>query len=73
MTRRLCTSEKVDAVLMFGKFENISLVRKEFVRKYRKPAPSRNALMDLIKRFKQSGSVADCKRSGESKHVIRYL
>ena len=65
MAPRLTTCKRVDIILFHGKYDNISYVCKEFKRKYNKPAPARNTVLELKKRFKQSGSLADNVRSGK--------
>ena len=65
MAPRLSTCEKVDIILLYGRCNSIGYVCKEFERKYNKPAPARKSVLELIKKFKQSGSVADKKRSGK--------
>lgn len=38
--------------------------RKDFVRKFKKPVPSRQAIPDLVNKFQRTGNVADVECSG---------
>ncbi|GFU19536.1 hypothetical protein NPIL_219191 [Nephila pilipes] len=40
-------------------------VREDFVRKFKKPDPSRQAIRDIVNKFQRSGNFADENRSGK--------
>ena len=46
--------------------------RADFARKFRKPGPTRLAIMNLVNKFQRTGSVADEERSRETGRTTRY-
>lgn len=65
---RLSIEERIAIVLLFAKHESPTAVQVLFTARFNKPAPSRENILRLYRKFEQTGNVDDIKRAG--KHSI---
>ena len=64
---RLDKETKILIVLNFNKFDSIDRLQRYLKSQKCKNIPHHNTIMGVIKRFKQTGSIADLPRLGRTK------
>lgn len=69
MSSRLTTEERIQIVLLFGKYESFSEVQRQWANHFSSQAPDRRTISGIVAKFKQTGSVLDLPRSGRSRSV----
>ena len=65
MPTKLSKDERVFIIFYFGKSGNISDVQREFTKEFRKDPPMWKTIQQLVKKFKETGSVMDTKKPGK--------
>ena len=69
MSFKLSTEERIQIVLLFGKFECFNEVRRQWSNHFSSQAPDERTISNIVTKFKQTGSVLDLPRSGRSRSV----
>ena len=69
MSFKLSTEERIQIVLLFGKFECFKEVRRHWSNHFSSQAPDERTISNIVTKFKQTGSVLDLPRSGRSRSV----
>ena len=64
MPSRLSLNQRIDIVLWYAEHRSVKRVQEEFTIKYEDEPPIWETIINLFKKFKETGSVADVKRSG---------
>ena len=59
MATRRSLEERIQIVLLYGKFENFSEIRRQWKHNFTSEAPSVETISAIVKRFKETGSLAD--------------
>jgi transposase len=70
MSPRLSLEKRIEIVLLYAKFENFEEVRRQFQKRFNSKPPSFSAIRDLVKKFKETGSVHDKIRPGRNRTVV---
>ena len=65
MPNRLTTQEKVNLILQYGRYESATAMQRHYSLQTEREAPSRKAILSLVKRFKKTGSVGNLKSTGK--------
>ena len=69
MRSKLSTEERIQIVLLFGKFESFNEVQRQWGNHFSSQAPDKRTISSIVTKFKQTGSVLDLPRSGRSRSV----
>lgn len=64
MQRILTTEERIKAVKYYYQTDNASESARRIAEEFMRPAPKRQTVVDIVKRFEEHGSVKDLPRSG---------
>ena len=70
MPSRLDTGQRVAIVNWYANFKNKYAVQRQFSIEYGLPAPSTRTIQGIVKRFNETGSVFDKRRSGKPDFAI---
>jgi hypothetical protein len=70
MTEEITTEERIEIVLMYGKYENSTEVYRQLKKRSSSQPPSTRAIQKLVKKFKETGSVHDRDKSGRPRSVV---
>ena len=62
----LALAIKIKIVLLMGKFESLTTVKRKLQAEFRKQTPSLNCIKDVFELFTETGTVEDRERSGRS-------
>ena len=65
MNSRLSIEERIQIVLLYGKFVNYSEIKRQ--RHFTTEVPHIRTIRNLVTKFKETGSVQDLARSGRSR------
>ena len=69
MATSFSTDQRISIVKLYYKLENAKEVRRRWLQDSAAPAPTSQAILDLVQKFEQTGSVLDIKRTGPAKSV----
>jgi len=70
MSLRLSVEEKIQIVLLYAKYENIQEVKRQWKNHFATAAPVDETIRNIVKKFKETGSVHDRERSGRPRSVV---
>ncbi len=70
MNSRLTLKEKIKSVQLYIKYENSEQVRRDWKNHFASESPSRPAILSLVKKFQETGSVEDRPRSGRPRDAV---
>jgi transposase len=61
---RLSSSERIEVVKWYAIYQNAAEVARQFQHRFDRRPPTRKAILDLVRKFDETGSVQDAPRSG---------
>ena len=68
---RLSSSERIDIVKWYAAYQNAAEVARQFQHHYGRAPPTRQNILDIARKFDETGSVQDASRSGRPRSVSR--
>ncbi|CAF3960553.1 unnamed protein product, partial [Rotaria sp. Silwood1] len=66
---RLSSPERNEVVKWYAIYQNAVKVAREFQHRFDRSPPTRKAILDLLRRFDEMGSVQDASSSGRARSV----
>jgi transposase len=66
---RLSSSERIDIVKWYAVYQNAAEVARQFQHHYERAPPTRESILDITRKFDETGSVQDLSRSGRPRSV----
>lgn len=70
MCSRLSLEEKIQIVLLYGKFGNFQEIIRQWKNQFTTRPPHEGTIRNVVNKFKETGSVHDRERSGRSRSVV---
>ena len=70
MSYQLSIEERIKIVLLYAKFESSDQVQRDWRKQLGAQLPSKSTILDLVAKFKETGSVHDRDRSGRPRSVV---
>jgi transposase len=70
MCSRLSLEEKIQIVLLYGKFGNFQEIIRQWKNQFTTRPPHEETIRNVVNKFKETGSVHDRERSGRSRSVV---
>ena len=67
---RLSSSERIDIVNWYAVYQNAAEVARQFQHRYARAPPTQESILDIARKFDETGSVHDKPRSGRPRSVI---
>ena len=64
---------KIKIVLLMGKFQSLTTVKRKLQAEFGKQTPSLNCIKDVFERFTETGTVEDPERSGKPSGITEEL
>jgi len=65
----LSSSERIEIVKWYAIHQNAGEVARQFQHRYDRVPPSRKLILNLVRKFDETGSVQDAARSGRPRSV----
>lgn len=66
----LSLEEKIQIVLLYGKFENFHEIIRQWKNQFTTRPPHEQTIRNVVNKFKETGSVHDRERSGRPHSVV---
>jgi transposase len=70
MSGKLSLEERIQVILLYAKFESSDQVQKEWRKQIGTQPPSKPTILDLVAKFKETGSVNDRERTGRPRTAV---
>jgi transposase len=66
---RLSSSERINIVKWYAAYQSAAEVARRFQHHYERAPPTRESILDITRKFDETGSVQDVSRSGRPRSV----
>lgn len=70
MSGKLSLEERIQVILLYAKFESSDQVQREWRKQIGTQPPSKPTILDLVAKFKETGSVNDRERTGRPRTAV---